>query len=270
MFRCHSPTMLTRSFTQTVLGDTRFSWWSIVMPMFMIAVMPMFMIFGNGNDGLRVIVAMEAKTMRVWNNCSNFITKVNSPGFTYFFICRCTFTWRRKTQKHSWYHATIWILYGTHIRYVHCPNIKMVLFKIARRKNWDWSCLCFENHLWSAGCMKPFDPAGSRPKPVQINSLLSLSYFSSHRKNIGREFDFWSPSMNIDYIPRNSGQKPNAILFRGDPYYGVAKILGVPWRHDTTKFCLHPRPELDGKPLQSHLAFKHCCPADWPICPIWW
>ena len=51
------------------------------MPMSMIAVMTMFMIFvmtmlkgkggntkmiiENGNDGLRVIVAMEAKTMRV-------------------------------------------------------------------------------------------------------------------------------------------------------------------------------------------------------------
>ena len=101
----------------------------------------------------------------------------------------------------------IWILYGTHIRYVHCPSIKMVLFKIVRRKDWDLSCLCFENHLWSAGCMKPFDPAGSRPKPVQINSLLSLSYFSSHRKNIGREFDFWSPSMSIDYILKKSPQK---------------------------------------------------------------
>ena len=33
-------------------------------------------------------------------------------------ICRCTCIWRRKTPKHSWYHATIWILFGTHIRYI--------------------------------------------------------------------------------------------------------------------------------------------------------
>ena len=35
----------------------------------------------------------------------------------------------------------------------------------------------FENHLWSSSVWSSFDPSEIHPEPVQINSLLSLSYF---------------------------------------------------------------------------------------------
>ena len=45
----------------------------------------------------------------------------------------------------------------------------------------------FENHLWSSSVWSSFDPSEIHPEPVQINSLLSLSYFPTAKTLSGEK-----------------------------------------------------------------------------------
>ena len=169
-------------------------------------VMTMFMIFVKGKGKRQKMIPEEMEgwclkwrqwedNIQTWSQNSTLrysenwlfawctVCKISSIDIPFF---RCTFTSRRKTQKHSWCHATIWILYGTHTRYVYCDQLycKSEIYLV---------CVLRTTCEAVAAVWRSFDPAGSHPKPVQINSLLSLSYFSSHRKNIRREFNFSSP-----------------------------------------------------------------------------